>query len=170
MLSLQLPPTFTGTFNFLKRTLHSVCFHVFTADTPYLTLVGTGYMELGTLFLVFTLNELIFSCNVAVLAVNLTMWTLSLHMAGQILSLQLLPTFTGTFNFLKRTFLPVCFHVFTTDTPYLTLVGTGYTELRTLFLVFTLNKLMFSCNVALLTINLTTWTPQLDVICQMSPL
>ena len=43
----------------------------------------------------------------AVLAVNLTTWTLSLNMTGQILSLYHLPTLIGTLHFLKLTTITV---------------------------------------------------------------
>ena len=53
------------------------------------------------------LNKLMFSCIMAVLAVNLTMWTFSLNMISQILSLYHLPTLIGTLHFLKLTTITV---------------------------------------------------------------
>jgi len=53
-----------------------------------------------------TLNKLMFSI-MAVLAVNLMMWTLSLNMIGQILSLYHLPTLIGTLHFLKLTTITI---------------------------------------------------------------
>ena len=49
-----------------------------------------------------------FSCIMAVLAVNLTTWTLSLNMTGQISSLYHLPTLSGTLHSLKLTTITVC--------------------------------------------------------------
>ena len=62
-------------------------FNILTGYVISFTLVGTGYGELWTLLLVFTLNKLTFSCNVAMLTVNLMTYTLILNMIGQISSL-----------------------------------------------------------------------------------
>ena len=48
-----------------------------------------------------------FSCIMAVLAVNLTTWTLNLNMTGQTSSLYHLPTLIGTLHFLKLTTITV---------------------------------------------------------------
>ena len=117
--------------------------------------LGQGRGNLGhSSFLVLGINKLILYSTMVVLAVNLTTQTLCLNMTGKILSLKLLSTVIRTVNNFQLTFSPMPLHVFTRNSYNNTLVWTRYRISGTLLLVLSLNKLMFSYLMTILTASL----------------
>jgi len=92
----------------------------------------------------------------AVLTVNLTTWTLSLYMIGQILSLHHLPTLIGTLHFLKLTAITVSKVII--DVIQFTLPLTTFLFVSTVYVkafYFSINCLIRKCHKFFITTN---WT------------
>jgi len=95
-----------------------------------------------------------FSSIIAVLEVNLTTWTLSLNMIGQILPLYHLPTLIGTLHFLKLTTIndsKVIIDVIQFTLPLTTFLFVSTVYLKAFY--FSINCLIRNCHKFFITTN-----------------